>query len=222
MIDLLGEGMRAVASRSALAVPVVFAAGAATGIGPCAAPRYVAVAALSGAASRPWTVVAAFGAGVIGAYVALGFAAGTVAMLWSASPAIYLALAIGLASSAVVTLLRAGSPAHTSCAGGRHAPPRASLGGAFLLGASSTFIVAPCCTPVVAGIAGLTIASGRTAEGAGLLAAFGCGHALPVLLGGALGSRLGAAVRSLDACGAPAVVAGGLAFALAAYYAVLA
>jgi cytochrome c biogenesis protein CcdA len=222
--DLLGEGLHAVATHSAIAYPMIFAAGAVTGVGPCAAPRYVAVAALAGAARRPWAVVAVFGAGVAGAYVALGFAAGTLGTLWSASRTIYLALAVALAASAIATLLRGGHGTHVSCVGSRSAeiPGRASFGGVLLLGASSAFVVAPCCTPVLAGIAGLTVASGRVVDGGALLAAFGCGHALPVLLTGAIGARLSVALRPFSASGAPAVVAGGLMLALAAYYGVLA
>ena len=47
-----GDGLHAVAMRSPLAYPLVFAAGAVTSIGPCAAPRYVAVAALVSSARR--------------------------------------------------------------------------------------------------------------------------------------------------------------------------
>jgi cytochrome c biogenesis protein CcdA len=223
VIDLLGEGMHAIAMRSVLAYPFVFAAGAATGIGPCAAPRYVAVAALAGATSRPWTVLAPFGAGLAGAYAVLGLATGTLAALWSASRAVYLALAIGLAVSALATLMRDGARSHGACTTRRAAAPaRASTGGVFLLGASSAFVVAPCCTPAIAAIAGLTVTSGHVADGAALLAAFGCGHALPVLATGALASRLTMIVRRLDAAGATAVVGGGLMLALAAYYGILA
>lgn len=224
MIDLLGEGLRAVATRSALAYPMVFAAGALTGVGPCAAPRYVAVTALAAAARRPWVVVATFGAGVAAAYVALGFAAATIGTLWSASRTIYLALAFALAVSGIVTLLRPAHPVHAACerSGSAARRVRSGFGGAFLLGAASACVVAPCCTPVLAGIAGLTVASGRVADGGALLAVFGCGHALPVLLGGAIGARLSRAHGRFARSGAPAVVAGGLMLALAAYYGVLA
>jgi cytochrome c-type biogenesis protein len=224
VIDLLGEGLRAVATRSAIAYPMIFAAGAVTGVGPCAAPRYVAVAALAAGARRPWSVLASFGAGVAGAYVALGLAAGTLETLWSASRTIYFALAAALAVSAIATLLR--HPGHVHATGGESRgatlPARASLGGVFLLGASSAFVVAPCCTPVLAAIAGLTVASGHLAEGSVLLATFGCGHALPVLFTGAIGAKLSVALQGISVCGAPAVVAGGLMLALAAYYGILA
>ena len=224
MIDVLGDGLHAVATRSAIAYPMIFAAGAVTGVGPCAAPRFVAVAALAAAARRRWAVVVAFGTGVACAYVALGLAAGTLGTLWSASRTIYLALALALAVSAFATLLRRPRDTHATCEGSRigTTPISASAGGVFLLGASSAFVVAPCCTPVLAALAGLTVASGRVAEGSALLAAFGCGHALPVLLTGAIGAKLTVALRPVSASGAPAVVAGGLMLALAAYYGVLA
>ena len=223
MIDVIGDGLRAVATRSALAYPMIFAAGAVTGIGPCAAPRFVAVAALTAGARRRSLVALAFGAGVACAYVALGLAGGSLGTLWSASRTIYVALAIVLAFSAFATLLRHAHEAHATCdrVDTANGVP-ASAGGVFLLGASSAFVVAPCCTPVLAALAGITVASGRLAEGSALLAAFGLGHALPVMLTGAIGAKLSVALRPLSASGAPAVVAGGLLLALAAYYGVLA
>lgn len=226
MTDLLGESLRAVGSRSAVAYPLVFGAGIVTSIGPCAAPRYVAVAALAHAAHAPWTIVLAFAAGLVGAYVALGAAAGVVGALWSASPAIYGALAFALLAGGIATLLRA-APADDAHSCERRDVRRGSRGtagsgGAFLLGASSVLVVSPCCTPIVAGIAGLTIATSRTLDGVTLLAAFACGHVVPVALAGALGARFAASVRRLAASQAPAIVSGSLMLALAAYYGALA
>jgi thiol:disulfide interchange protein DsbD len=223
VIDAVSAGLHAVATRSPLAYPLVFVAGAVTSVGPCAAPRYVALAALVNASRKPARVIAAFVAGLVGAYVALGIAAGSVAALWTISRFVYVALAVTLAVAGLVTLLRGGGASHAH--GDVHAGDagtRASLGGTFLLGASSTFVVSPCCTPVVAGIAGLTTASGHTGAGVALLAAFACGHALPIVSAGAAGSRIGRALRSLTASHASAVVAGTLMLALAAYYGVLA
>ena len=238
MTDVLGAGLQAAATRSPLAYPLVFAAGIVTSVGPCVAPRYVAVAVLANAARRPWPVIAAFVAGLIGAYVALGLAAGALGGLWLTSSTVYVVLAVALAAGGLVTLLRAdthehaGEHGHTPhTQGQRHehggdtaAAKRASasLGGTLLLGASSAFVVAPCCTPVVAGIAGLTILGGRTLEGALLLTAFGLGHALPLLAAGVLGRRVAGLVGRCTASAAPGVVAGTLMLALAAYYGVLA
>ena len=220
MIDPIGVGLGAVAARSAFAYPLVFAAGILTSAGPCAAPRYITAAALA-SAPRSWPVLAAFGAGIAGAYVVLGAAAGTLSALYSGSRVLYAVLAIALGVGGAIALLRAGT-AHRHHDVPPARSPRASLGGAFLLGSASAFVVSPCCTPVVAAIGGLTMAGGRSAEGAALLGAFGCGHALPVLAAGAIGTQLSARVRALGASGASAVVTGGLMFALAAYYGTLA
>jgi cytochrome c biogenesis protein CcdA len=225
VIDLAGDALAAVAARSALAYPLAIAAGVVTSAGPCAAPRYIAVAACAHAARRPWAIVAAFSCGLVCAYVALGVAAGAIGALWAASAALYAGMAAALAVSGVVTLARAGGDSHRHEARShepRHGERGASLGGVFLLGASSAFVVSPCCTPVVAGIAALTMTSGHGADGVALLAAFACGHALPVLAAGACGTRLSAALRRVATSQAPSVVAGSLMLALAAYYGVLA
>ena len=223
MIDAVSAALQAVAIRSPLAYPLVFAAGAVTSIGPCAAPRYVALAALLNISRRPWRIVAAFIAGLTGAYVVLGAAAGVLGTLWSASRFVYATLAVVLAVAGVATLLHGSSASHVHRpANAHHAGGQASLGGTFLLGASSAIVVSPCCTPIVAGIAGLTTASGHTGQGVALLASFACGHALPIVFAGALGTRVAGALRSVAASHAPATVAGTLMLALAAYYGVLA
>ncbi|MDB5072719.1 MAG: Cytochrome biosis protein transrane region [Candidatus Eremiobacteraeota bacterium] len=223
MIDMVGGALAAVAARSALAYPLAVAAGIVTSIGPCAAPRYIAVAACAHAARRPWAIVAAFACGLVCAYVALGVAAGAIGALWAASAALYASMAAALAVSGIVTLARAGGGSHSHETQGRGIPHRyQSAGGVFLLGASSALVVSPCCTPVVAGIAALTLTSGHGADGVALLAAFACGHALPVLTAGALGTRLSGALRRVATSQAPSIVAGSLMLALGAYYGVLA
>ncbi len=224
MIDLLGEGMRAVAMRSPLAYPLVFAAGIATSIGPCAAPRYVAVAALVNASRTPVRVVVAFVAGLVGAYVVLGTGVGLLGALWAASWAVYAVLAVVLGAAGLFTLLRGDGSSHD---GSHHerggARPRAGVGGTLLLGASSALVVSPCCTPLVAGIAGFTMTNGGDGvAGTALLATFATGHAIPVLAAGAFGSRIAFMMRRIAATHAPSVVAGTLMLALAAYYGALA
>ena len=144
MIDAVSAGLHAVATRSPLAYPLVFVAGAVTSVGPCAAPRYVALAALVSASRNPARVIAAFVAGLIGTYVALGAAAGAIGALWTASRLLYAALAVTLAVAGLVTLLRGAGASHAhGQAHARDAGARASLGGTFLLGASSAFVVSP-------------------------------------------------------------------------------
>jgi cytochrome c-type biogenesis protein len=217
VIDVLDAGLRAVATRSPLASPLVFAAGVLTSLGPCAAPRYVAVAALANATSRPGWPVASFVAGLVGAYVCLGSAASALGAVRAWSTYVYMGLAIGLALGGAVTLFRRETHAHDHPHG---AAPNA--GGAFLLGASSALVVSPCCTPVIAGIAGLTIVSGRPSDGVVLLASFGLGHAAPLIGAAFVSGRVSAGLRRLAASPAPAVVAGTLMLGLAAYFGALA
>ncbi|MEO7040557.1 MAG: sulfite exporter TauE/SafE family protein, partial [Candidatus Elarobacter sp.] len=109
MIDVVGEALQAAGSASSLAYPLCFAAGMVTSLGPCVAPRYIAVAALANNTRRGWWNLAAFLAGLIGAYVALGLSAASLGALWSSSRALYLALAVGLAVSGVATVAGARS-----------------------------------------------------------------------------------------------------------------
>jgi cytochrome c biogenesis protein CcdA len=217
--DILGDALTAVAQRSGVAYPLAFAAGVSTSIGPCVAPRYVAVTALANASPRPMPIIGAFVAGAIGAYVALGLAFGTLGALWSNSRLLYATLAVALAGGGIATLLRS----EVSCNHHHPAPRRsASVGGAFLLGGSSAFIVAPCCTPIVAAIAGSTTLGGRTAEGVGLLVAFALGHTSPLLAAGALGGTLTRLFHAVSLSPASSIVGATLMLALAVYYGVLA
>ncbi|HZO92454.1 MAG TPA: cytochrome c biogenesis protein CcdA [Candidatus Baltobacteraceae bacterium] len=194
MIDAVAEGLRAVATRSPLAVPLVFAAGVATSAGPCVAPRYVAVAALANGSRRPMLPTALFVGGLVAAYAALALAAGAAGALRLQSAWTYGALSAVLVVAGAVTLLRGerSCPEHPC----RHAAPerraRAPLGGAFLLGASSALVVSPCCTPMIAAIAGVTVAGTRPLDGVLLVTAYGCGHALPLFAVGSSGRCVGA------------------------------
>ncbi len=215
MIDVLSDGLRAAATRSAAAYPLIALAGAATSVGPCVAPRALAVAALAHRAARPAPVIAAFIAGVLGAYAAVAAGAGAVASLLGASHAAYALLAAALAVAGTITLARANG---TQCdARAHHASRRSGLGGVALLGASSALVVSPCCAPAVAAIAGLTAASGR-ADGVALAAAFAFGHALPLVAAGMAGARVASGLRTIAAHQAPAIVSGTLMLALAAFY----
>lgn len=218
MTDVVSAGFGALAARSPLAFPLVFAAGLVTSLGPCAAPRYVAVTALANGSRSGRRTVALFVAGLVAAYVCLGSAAGALAVVRGWSTYVYAALATALAIGGVVTLFA------REHADEQHAVPRAAAsgGGAFLLGASSALVVSPCCTPVLAGIAGLTVASGRAAEGIVLLASFAIGHAVPLVGAAFAGRRVAAILRRAAASPAPAVVAGTLMLGLSAYFGLLA
>ena len=215
MIDIVGASLRAVATHSAAAYPLVFLAGALTSLGPCAAPRYIAVAALMATAQRPARIAISFAAGLIGAYIGIATAVDALAALWSGSPLLYLMLAAVLAIGGLATLLRR---PHDHAHQGITAGP----GSAFFLGTSSALVVSPCCTPVIGAIAGLTLSGERTAMGAVLALAFACGHALPIIGLAAGSAHLPDAIRRFAASPAPSIVAGTLMLALAVYYGALA
>lgn len=217
MIDPLSGALDAVAAGSPFAYPLALGAGVVTSVGPCVAPRYVAIAALAHGARRPRLVIAAFVMGVVGAYVTIGFATTALAALRASSTYVYAALALALGTAGAVTLLRNAGDGH------RHTGRvSAGAGGPFLAGASCALVVSPCCTPIVAGIAGLTVLSGRPAQGALLLAAFAAGHVLPLLGVASLGARCATLLAHRAAANAGAIVGGTLMLALAGYYAVLA
>ncbi|HTV74131.1 MAG TPA: cytochrome c biogenesis protein CcdA, partial [Candidatus Acidoferrales bacterium] len=183
-MDFFAQGMQAVATRSALAPVLVFSAGVLSSFGPCVAPRFIAVVSCAGSStSRMPAVVGAFLGGLVAAYAAFGFAASLVGRLVDIASWTYGAVALALLVGGILTLVRA-SP-HDHCHADHEVPPRAlSFGGVFLLGASFAFVIAPCCTPLLATIIAYTSDVGDPVYGASMLAIFALGHGLPVgLLG---------------------------------------
>lgn len=222
--------MLAAGSGSPLAIGLVFLAGTITSVGPCVAPRYVAIAAIVNGYRRPIVPTAAFIAGLVCAFVALGFGAGLLGSTAASSTIIYGSLALGLLCGGLVTLVRAAAPQTRAecCTADRHHAPASSprdsrtLGGVFLLGAASAFVVSPCCTPVVATIVATSAAIGKPGFGMILLVSFALGHALPLFFAGSIGSIVQRLMRGRVPAQASAIVAGTLMLALAAYYGILA
>jgi cytochrome c biogenesis protein CcdA len=195
-------------------------AGVASSIGPCVAPRYLAVAALTGGRT-PWRPVVAFTLGIVVATVALGAgatvaSASVIMALVAHVAAIDAIVALALIVFGIATLVR---DPHR-CEGAHVRDARSS--GAFALGAVSAFVVSPCCTPLIVAFAGLGAFARDPWYAAASLGAFALGHAAPLLLAGIAGATLAAPLRALAASAAPAVVSGSLTIALGAYYAVLA
>jgi cytochrome c-type biogenesis protein len=221
--DPLATGLGAAATGSPAAFGWVFVAGVITSIGPCVAPRFIAVAALANGARRPWPALAAYISGIIAAYVALGFAAGAVGLLFAWSAHIDALLAVALGAGGLVTIARA-TPAR-SCAdhrADRKTAAPAGIGAAFLLGIASTAVISPCCTPLVAAIASLASTTRHPLASAALLAVFALGHAAALIAAAATGSLALLPLRRFVSGQAPAIVAGGLMLCLGAFYGVLA
>jgi cytochrome c-type biogenesis protein len=226
MIDPVGSTMLALTSRSPAAFGLVFLAGVVTSVGPCIAPRYIAIAAISNGDRRPILATIAFVLGLIGAFMALGFGAGLLGTLWSLSGPIDIALAVGLVGGGCVTLVRA-VPAHAAnaaCAHGSRviAGRQRSLGAIFLLGAASAFVISPCCTPIVAAVVATSTAIGKPLVGVGLLFCYAAGHALPLFFAGSISTVVRRIVPPQISAQAPAIVGAVLMLALGIYYGVLA
>lgn len=218
MTDPLAAGVEAIARGNATFLPLVVFAGMVTSLGPCVAPRYIAIAALVGEGRRSLTI-AAFVAGIVTAYTALGFGAGLLTEITGHASALYVVLALALACGGVATLLRG-----SGCARSHHDDPKMKQASrpsaAFSLGAASALVVSPCCTPVVAAVVGMA-ADANPLSRAALLGAFALGHAAPLFAFGSLGSVCARTFRRWNASPAPAIVSGSLMLALAAYYGLL-
>lgn len=220
MFDPTSQGLAAVSARSALAPPLVFAAGAVSSVGPCVAPRFIAVAGLAAGKSRIQTavLVSAFIAGLTVVYAAFGAIAPLLGQVTRFSGCTYAMIAVALSAAGCLTLWRG----HNGCA---HEPGRhggGGSGGAFLLGGSCALVLSPCCAPLVLGI--LTYASGSSTVGyaSGLLACFALGHALPVLAVGFGVNGITQLLQRHAVLQASCVVSASLMLGLGGYYAVLA
>lgn len=220
MIDPVALSVDAVVRGDATRLPVVALAGVITSLGPCVAPRYVAVAALLGERRRTLTI-AAFVAGMLAAYTALGFGTGLLGQFAGHASALYLILAVALGAGGLRTLLRTPRCNHAHAEGPRTTVQPRRLSGVFSLGAASAFVVSPCCTPVVAAVLGMTALDGNPLSRAALLGAFALGHAAPLFAVGSLGTICARTFRDWNASPAPVVVSGTLMLGLGAYYGLL-
>lgn len=220
MFDPISQGLAAVSTGSAYAPALIFAAGAVTSVGPCVAPRFIAVAGLAAGKSRKDTILlaCAFVAGLTATYAAFGAVSSLLGRATQFSIYTYVGVAIALALGGVATLWRE----ERTC---RHVHERAanvSAGGALLLGASFALVLSPCCTPVVLGILAYTASAGSAGYASALLASYAVGHALPIAAVAMGMHKVTSLLRRHSVRQAAAVVGGTLMLGLAAFYAVLA
>ena len=190
----------------------VFCGGLITSIGPCVAPRYIAISALTGTERRAVLPIGVFATGLLGAYVSLGWISGALGFLANASTLIYAVLATGLIVGGLWTLVVVPCQhAHSST------PPR-SLGAVLLLGMASAFVASPCCTPIVAAVVSTSAIVGKPTFGAMLLFFFALGHIAPLAAVAFLGGRLRATIVRFAHAQAPAIAGGVLMLALGLLY----
>lgn len=177
------------------ALAAAFVGGVLTSASPCvlaAAP--VAIGYVGGQARTParaWGLSAAFVAGLTLVLVLLGLLAARLGLLMGALPGPW-SLAVGIVIVAAGIWLWRAAP---SCgmplpAGWQQRLAGAGSWGAFALGALVSTVMSPCATPALAAalaIAGTGAAFGESMWwGAALLAAYGVGHGLLLLVAGAL------------------------------------
>jgi cytochrome c-type biogenesis protein len=218
-MDPLAAVSSAVAHGSPLAVGTIFAAGVASSIGPCVAPRYLAIAGFASGSRRPTHAAAAFVTGLIGAYLVLGYTAGWLGSIRALTTIVDACLAVALIAAGIIMIWRAEPADHVRCGQETHDVP---VGGPFLLGAASAFVVSPCCTPMLAAIVATAAQLGRPLAGAAILACFAVGHALPLFLAGTPGTLIGRLRLTGIAAQSPAIVGGALLLALGSFYGALA
>jgi cytochrome c-type biogenesis protein len=162
-----------------------------------------------------WLRVAAFVVGLLLCYGVLATAATFIGTLMVFSRLVYIGLAVcflcfGLRALAV----------NQSCS---HQHTRSvSAGSAMLAGAAMGLVFSPCCTPIVATMAGVAALSGSPLGALSVALAFAAGHVAPLAIAG-LGLNLGGRIApSASLPSAASAVGGGLSIALACYYGVLA
>ncbi len=193
-----------------------FIAGLATSIGPCVAPRYLALASLvaESDARQRWMRVTCFIVGLMLSYGLLATTASLLGAIFALSPFVYLALAL--------SFLVFGLRALTTHESSSHQCARSSVGSAVLTGGALGLVFSPCCAPVVGMMASVAAASGSLAAALAATSAFALGHVAPLVALG-VGLKIGDRLRfPLALEGAMGTIGSGLALALACYYGILA
>lgn len=222
MFDPINLSLQAVSREQPAAFSLVFVAGLATSIGPCAAPRLIAISGLGvhsrqGAACRS----VAFVTGLITAYACFGIFASLLGQVTALSRIIYVLVAVGLAVGALMTLTQRVHD-HDHVYASKDQNRSSSTGAAFLLGLSFALVISPCCTPVLIGILAYCTQTRNVGYGVGLLSVFALGHAVPVIAFAGGAATISRALRRLNAHEALPVVSGALMLALSGYFLCLA
>lgn len=178
-MDVMSAAIRALALRSAWTPVFALAAGVATSIGPCVAPRCVAIAglALNRNGRDRAIAVGLFIAGLVAAYVSFALVAQVIWQALAHSIVVYALLAAGFMLSGVYALTK---PSRV-CAAPRREHGTSSAGAIFLLGALSAASVSPCCVPLILAVVSAA-GSSDILISAMALACFALGHALPLAM----------------------------------------
>ena len=171
--SLLAEGLDAtLRERPLVAVPLLFAAGLATSLTPCIYPMIPITAGILGGSGaggqsrgRTAALTGAYVGGLALVYSLLGVLAGMTGTIFgsvSSNPWAYFAMANVLLAAGLAMLDVAPVPMPPRLVAWAAGLGRRSLGGAFVMGAASGLVAAPCGAPAFAAV--LTfVAAGRSA-----------------------------------------------------------
>lgn len=165
-------------------------------LSPCSAlllPAFLAYAMQS--PERALARTGAFVAGLVALLVPLGGGVGALGSLFQANRGLLVAIAGGLLIGLGVLQLLGGGFALGSFAALQQRVRGDSAGGAFVLGLTYAF-AGFCSGPILGGVLTVAASSGSAARGAGLLAVYAVGMAVPAIVLAALWDRLGARGRA--------------------------
>ncbi|MCP9916841.1 cytochrome c biogenesis CcdA family protein [Cyanobium sp. ATX 6F1] len=187
--------------RASLAAPgpitlaIVFAGGLLTSLGPCSLGLLpVTLAYLAGFSDRqrrPWVRSVSFGLGIVASLVLLGLASGLLGLFYGRVPGLIsglvaaLALVMGLNLLGLLTFRLPTGPDPDRWRQ-RVPAPLAPLAAGLAFGLAAS----PCTTPVLAVLLAWMAQNGKPVVGMVLLACFGLGQVLPLLLAGTLAASL--------------------------------
>ena len=218
MIDLNAAAVSAIAGKSAWAYPLVYAVGVMSSTGPCAAPRVLAFSSFMLRSQKPKRTAAAFLAGTLGMYGALGYVGGLVANLVGISSWVYGVIALAAILGGLWTVIGASWCEHDA-----PQPTKAgdAIGAAFLTGAGFSLVVSPCCAPLIGVVVAYAGSMGGSWSAALLLVSFGIGHASPVFTAMMFGKKLTSFLTTSRFSQGATVVGGAAMVVLGAYYALL-
>lgn len=217
-MDLYAQSVGAISGRSVYAPALVFAMGVASSVGPCVAPRFLALAACVTGNKNVTRTVTSFIGGLVAAYILFGLTISLISNLQLLASSIYVIVAAALVLGGIYTLWHARSNDLCDHPAG---PTVLTWWRTALFGASFAFVVSPCCTPFVIAILVLTARVGSPVFGMVLLGFFALGHAVPLVAYGLAGGRLNAMLSRFRLDQAAAIASGTLMLALGSYYVVL-
>ncbi len=215
----MDEFLNAVAANSPAAPAFGFAVGVITSAGPCLGPRIATIAGLTANArgAQRALVVAAFIGGLALSYALIAGSAALLLRVTALSTWLYTALAALLVWCGMRMLIDDGM----KCAH-RAASQRPPYGSALLSGVSFAFVASPCCTPIVASIAGIAALSDAHWFGLTVAIGFALGHAAPLAVASICAVRIRALMHANSWQLPVSVVGGSVMLALGGYYALLA